>query len=418
MTHRSPTSGVRSPVGEAGAAGDALVVRNVGSLITNASGVPGDLGVIPNAAIEIRGGLVVWVGSEADLPASAGTEIDAGGRCVIPGFVDAHTHLVFGGDRASEFAARLGGVSYEEILAAGGGIHSTVAATRAAGDDELLDQAAVRAQRMLSLGTTTVEIKSGYGLTTTDEIRLLQVAERVGAATGIGVVRTFLGAHVPDRGMTEGDYVDRVVDEMLPAAAPHADFCDVFVDRGAFSIESARRICAAAADLGLPARLHAEQLVHSGAASLAAEIGASSADHLDHVTPADAAALAAAGVSAVLLPGAGLSMRVEQAPARMLWDAGVVVALATDCNPGTSYVENMQLVVALGALQMGLTVDEALWASTRGGARSLRRDDLGTLREGAAADLVILDAPTHHHLAYRPGSDLAWKVVKAGRLVA
>jgi imidazolonepropionase len=396
---------------------ESLLLRNIGSLITNASGIPGDLSVVPDAAVLVRDGVVVWTGAEAHLPASDGVEIDAGGRCVIPGFVDAHTHLVFGGDRASEFAARLAGASYEDILATGGGIHSTVAATRVASDEELLSQASARARRMLGMGTTTVEIKSGYGLTTVDEVRLLEVAGRVGAETGIGVVRTFLGAHVPDRDFTEPRYVDLLVDEMLPAAAPHADFCDVFVDRGAFSVDSARRILAAAAELELPGRLHAEQLTHSGAAALAAEIGAVSADHLDHVTAADAAALAAAGVTAVLLPGAGLSMQVDQAPARMLWDAGVVVALATDCNPGTSYVESMQLVVALGSLQLGLTVDEAVWAATRGGARSLQRDDLGLVVEGAAADLVVLDAPTHHHLAYRPGSNLAWKVIKAGRIV-
>jgi imidazolonepropionase len=246
---------------------------------------------------------------------------------------------------------------------------------------------------------------------------MLEVAARVGEATGIGVVRTFLGAHVPAREMGEDEYTTLVIEEMLPAAAPHADFCDVFVDRGAFSVDSARKIFAAASAHGLVPRLHAEQLTHTGAASLAADAGAASADHLDHVTAEDARQLAAGGVVAVMLPGAGLSMRVDQAPARRLWDAGVTVALATDCNPGTSYVESMQLVVSLACLQMGLTTDEAVWAATRGGARSLRRDDLGIVRPGAAADLVLLDAPSHHHLAYRPGTDLAWKVIKAGKAV-
>lgn len=396
-----------------------LLLRNVGELITNAPDRPGDLGIVHGAAVAVRDGAVVWVGHDDDVPVALlrSPVLDAGGAAVIPGFVDAHTHLVFAGDRADEFAARLGGASYEEVLAAGGGIHSTVRATRDASEDDLVATAARRARRMLRMGTTTVEVKSGYGLTTDDEVRLLRVAAQVADEVGIGVVRTFLGAHVPDRGVPEAEYVERVVTEMLPAAAPHAEFCDVFVDRGAFSVESARRIFAAAAALGLVARVHAEQLTHTGAAVLAAEVGAASADHLDHVTPSDAAALAAAGVVATLLPGAGLSMRAEQAPARLLWDAGVTVALATDCNPGTSYVESMQLVVALGSLQMGLAVDEAVWAATRGGARSLRRDDLGIVRPGAAADLVILDAPSHRHLAYRPGTDLAATVVKSGVVV-
>jgi imidazolonepropionase len=396
-----------------------LLVRNVGSLVTNASDRPGVLDVIEHAAVAMRDGVVVWAGSDDRVPVALlrSRELDAGGRAVLPGFVDSHTHLVFGGDRADEFAARLSGVPYEEILARGGGIHSTVAATRSASTDELVEQACARAGRMLRSGTTTVEIKSGYGLTTADEVRILEAAGRVALATGIGVVRTFLGAHVPDKGVPEDEYVTRVVEEMLPAAAPHAEFCDVFVDRGAFSVESARRIFAVAAGLGLVPRLHAEQLTHTGAADLAAEVRAASADHLDHVTVAGAGLMADAGVVAVLLPGAGLSMRVPQAPARMLWDAGVTVALATDCNPGTSYVESMQLVIALACLHMRLTPDEAVWAGTRGGARSLRRDDLGIVRSGAAADLVILDAPSHRHIPYRPGTDLTWKVIKAGEEV-
>jgi imidazolonepropionase len=324
---------------------------------------------------------------------------------------------VFGGDRAEEFSARLGGASYEEILRSGGGIHSTVAATREASVDDLLAQSVGRARRMLRSGTTTVEIKSGYGLTAIDEVRMLEVAGRVGEGSGIGVMRTFLGAHVPDRGVAEEDYVDLVIDEMLPAAAPHADFCDVFVDRGAFSVDSARRVFEAAAGYGLVPRLHAEQLTHTGAAALSAELKAASADHLDQVTMEDAAAMAEAGVVAVLLPGAGFSMRAGQAPARMLWDAGVTVALATDCNPGTSYVESMQFVIAVACLEMELTADEAVWSATRGGAKSLRRDDLGIIRAGAAADLAILDVPSHRHIPYRPGSDLVWKVIKAGEVV-
>jgi len=396
-----------------------LLIRGIGSLVTNSPDLPGELGIVENAAVSVRDGQIVWVGSDDEIPVALqrSTSLDAEGRAVLPGFVDSHTHLVFGGDRVDEFVARLDGASYEEILASGGGIHSTIAATRVAPTDDLVEQSAGRARRMLRSGTTTVEIKSGYGLNVADEVRMLQAAGRVGDETGIGVVRTFLGAHVPDRDIVEADYVEIVIEEMLPAAAPHAEFCDVFVDRGAFSIESARCIFAAAVGYGLAARVHAEQLTHTGAAALSAEIGAASADHLDHATPDDAAALAAAGVVAVMLPGAGFSMRARQAPARMLWDSGVTVALATDCNPGTSYVENMQFVIAMACLEMGLTPDEAVWAATRGGAKSLKRDDLGIISVGAKADLVILDAPSHRHIPYRPGTDLVWKVIKGGDLI-
>ncbi len=396
-----------------------LLVRNIGSLVTNASDIPGELGIVENAAVALRDGVIVWVGPADEIPVALrrSASLDTERRAVLPGFVDSHTHLVFAGDRADEFSARLAGASYEEVLASGGGIHSTVAATRGASFDELVAQSSERARRMLLAGTTTAEIKSGYGLTVEDEVRMLEAAAAVSERTGLGVVRTFLGAHVPDRGMSEDDYTTLVVDEMLPAAAAHADFCDVFVDGGAFGIESARRIFNAAAEHGLAPRLHAEQLTRTGAAALAAEVGAASADHLDHATADDAAALADAGVSAVLLPGAGFSMGVPQAPARMLWDAGVTVALATDCNPGTSFVESMSFVVAVACIEMGLTPDEAVWAATRGGARSLRRDDVGIVRPGAAADLVILDAPAHHHIPYRPGSDLVWKVIKGGDVV-
>lgn len=396
-----------------------LLIRGIGSLVTNAPDVPGELGVIEDAAVALRDGVVVWSGPDDEIPVALrrSASLDVEGRAALPGFVDSHTHLVFAGDRGDEFAARLGGDSYEEILASGGGIHSTVATTRAASIDDLVSQTAGRARRMLRSGTTTVEIKSGYGLTTVDEVRMLEVAGVVGDRTGMGVARTFLGAHVPERDTDEADFADLVIEEMLPAAASHAEFCDVFVDRGAFSVESARRIFEAAAGHGLVPRLHAEQLTHTGAAALSAEVGAASADHLDHATPDDAAELAAAGVVAVMLPGAGFSMRTAQAPARMLWDAGVTVAIATDCNPGTSYVDNMQFVIALACLEMGLTPDEAVWAATRGGAMSLRRADLGIIRPGAAADLVILDLPSHRHIPYRPGTDLVWKVVKSGEVV-
>ncbi len=395
-----------------------MLITNISELVTNASGERGDLGVITDAAVVVEGGTITWVGPQADLPVAlrTGEVVDAGGGAVLPGFVDAHTHLVFAGDRADEFARRLRGESYEQILAAGGGIHSTVAATRAAPFETLVDGAMRRLGRMLAGGTTTVEAKSGYGLTTADEVRLLGAAIAAGARSPVDVVTTFL-AHVPDRG-AEGDaFTDLVVDEMLPACASLARFCDVFVDRGAFTVDQARRIFAAAKALGLWPRLHAEQLAHTGAAALAAEIGAVSADHLDHATPEDAAALAASGVVATLLPAASFSMRTAQAPARMLWDVGVTMAIATDCNPGTSNVESMPLVIAIACLEMGLTPEEAVWAATRGGALALDLPDRGQVVPGAVADLVILDAPSYRHLPYRPGSALVRVVVKGGEVV-
>ncbi len=309
------------------------------------------------------------------------------------------------------------GEDYEAILASGGGIHSTVTATRAASFDELVAAGRERAMRLLRQGTTTVEVKSGYGLDTDTEVRMLEAARAVGERTPIDVVLTYLGAHVVPRDIDRGDYLDLVTGEMLDACVPLARYCDVFCDRGAFTVEEARRVLLAGLEGGLRPRLHAEQLAHTGAARLAAEMGAASADHLDHATPEDAAALREAGVVAVLLPAASFSLRTPQAPARMLWDAGVTVALATDCNPGTSYVESMPFVIALACLEMGLTPEEALWAATRGGALALEEPDKGRVVEGAVADLAVLDAPSYRHLPYRPGSDLVWAVVKDGTVV-
>jgi imidazolonepropionase len=398
---------------------DTSLITNIGSLVTNASGVPGDVGVVRDAVIAVEDGLIVWAGPGAAVPREhRGAEVlDVEGRAVLPGFVDAHTHLVFAGDRSDEFMRRLAGEPYEAILASGGGIHATVASTRSARFDDLVDDASARLGRMLASGTTTVEAKSGYGLTVADEVRLLEAIAAAGEISSVDVVPTFLGAHVPDRGVDPAAYVDLVVDEMLPACAPLASFCDVFCDPAAFGTVSSRRILEAAAGHGLPARLHVEQLAHSGGAALAAELGAASADHLDHATREDAAALAAAGVVAVLLPAASFSMRSPQAPGRMLWDAGVTIGLATDCNPGTSNVESMGFVIAVACLEMGLTTDEAVWAATLGSALSLGLDDRGAVTPGRIADLVILEAPSHHHIPYRPGSNLVWAVVKDGRRV-
>ncbi len=391
-----------------------LFITGIGHLTTNV-GEP-----VLNAVVAIDDGNVTYVGSNSDAPAQEGRKrLDVSGNAVIPGFVDAHTHLVFAGDRSDEFARRLAGESYTDIAASGGGILSTVEATRSTPEETLFDLAAKRVWRMIRGGTTTIEIKSGYGLDLETELRLLRVARRIGEELPITVRSTFLGAHsLPAEYASDRDgYIKLVVDEMLPAAADLADFCDVFVEDGVFSVDEARTIFNAAKPLGLPARVHAEQLSHVGGAALAAEIGASSADHLDHVTPGEAALLADADVACVLVPGAAYTLGSPQPSGRMLWDAGCTVTLATDCNPGTSYFETMGLVISLGVVQMGLTVDEAIWAATRGGALSLGLEDRGQIKEGSPADLVILDAPTPAHIPYRPASDLLSETIKDGQIL-
>jgi len=397
---------------------NSLFVFNIGSLVTNDPGRGGLLGIVDHGAVAIIDGVVDWVGSEADAPAVYADlhRIDAGGAAVLPGFVDPHTHLVFAGDRSDEFAHRLRGESYEEILAAGGGILSTVEATRSASEDELYEAAAERVWRMLAYGTTTVEVKSGYGLDVATEAKMLRVVARLDGSLPIDVVPTFLGAHVvPAEYREDRDaYVDLVCGEMLEACGPLARFCDVFNDEAAFTVGETRRILEAAKDNGLDVRIHADQLGRVGAAHLAADLSAASADHLDHATDEDLAAMRRVGTVAVLLPAVSFSMRLPYPDGRRVWDSGVTVALATDCNPGTAYVESMPFVVALAALNMGLTPDEAVWAATRGSARSLKLDDRGRLVRGAVADLVILDAPTYLHIPYRPDADLIAAVVKRG----
>ena len=395
-----------------------LLVFNIGSLVTNDLGRDGLLGIVEDAAVAISDGVVDWVGAGADIPTGYGDlpRLDAGGAAVLPGFVDPHTHLVFAGDRSDEFARRLRGESYEEILVAGGGILSTVAATRAASEDDLYDAAVERAWRMLANGTTTVEVKSGYGLDVGTEEKMLRVARRIDDSLPIDVIPTFLGAHVvPAEYREDRDaYVDLVCGEMLDACAPLARFCDVFSDQAAFTVTETRRILEAAKNRGLEVRVHADQLGRVGAAHLAADLSAASADHLDHATDEDLTAMSAAGTSAVLLPAVSFSMRLPYPDGRRIWDSGVTVALATDCNPGTANVESMPFVVALAALNLGLTPDEAVWAATRGGALSLRLEDRGHLVPGAVGDLVVLDAPTHLHIPYRPDADLVAAVVKGG----
>jgi imidazolonepropionase len=399
-----------------------LLVRNISELVTNDPARDGLLGIVPDAAVAVIDGTVAWVGSSGEVPErhSRLPVLDAERSAVLPGFVDAHTHLVFAGDRADEFARRLGGARYEDILAAGGGILSTVQATRAAGREALLESALARAERMLEAGTTTVEVKSGYGLDVATEVEILVVAATIAREIPIDVVPTFLGAHaVPSEYRDRrSDYVSLVAGPMMEAAAPHSVFADVFCDEGAFTVDEARIIAESARSRGLGVRMHVEQLARTGGAALAAELGAASADHLDNADDEDLAALRAAGTAAVLLPAVSFSMHLPYPDGRRIWDSGVTVALGTDCNPGTAYVETMPFVVTLAVLGMGLTPEEAVWAATRGSARSLLLDDRGWLGPGARADLVLLDAPSHRHIPYRPDGDLVARVVAGGQVVA
>jgi imidazolonepropionase len=384
-----------------------LLVDNAGELVTNDPALgDGPLGMIPDAAAVIEGRQVVWVGPASSAPA-ADTRYDAEGGAVLPGFVDSHSHLVFAGDRAAEFVARMAGTRYP-----GGGILTTVEATRAA-DDQVLRETAVRLRaEALRQGTTTLEIKSGYGLSVADEARCLKIAFEVSPET------TFLGAHCvpPDYAGRADDYVALVCGEMLAAAEPYARWVDVFCERGAFDADQSRAVLAAGLRRGLPARVHANQLSAGPGVRLAVELGAASADHCTHLTPADVDALAGSPTVATLLPGAEFSTRSPYPDARRLLDAGATVALATDCNPGTSYTSSMSLCIALAVREMRMTPAEAVWAATAGGARALRRDDVGTVRPGSRADLLVLSAPSHLHLAYRPGVPLVRRVIHNGVL--
>jgi len=393
------------PVVAAGRGGS-LLITGIGELTT---GEPGGRRTGP-AALLVEEGLVAWSGPAAEVPEAAGAaRVDVGGRALIPGFVDSHTHLVFAGHRAAEWEARMAGRSYSA-----GGILTTVAATRAASDAELAAGARRLAAEALRSGTTTLEAKSGYRLEVDGERRMLEVAGGVTAET------TFLGAHVvaPEYSARPDDYVELVAGEMLAACAPLARWADVFCDRGAFDADQARHVLTAAAAAGLGLRVHGNQLAPGPGAALAVELGAASVDHCSHLVDSDIEALASSATVATLLPGAELCTRSPYPDARRLLDAGVRVALATDCNPGTSFTTSMPLVIALAVAEMRMTLDEALEAATAGGADALRRDDIGRLTPGRRADLVVLEAPTAAWLGYRPGVALVTAVLREGELVA
>jgi len=385
-----------------------MLITGIGELVTNAEAdgvASGQFAALGEAALVIEGERVAWTGPASRAPA-ADEVIEAGGRAVLPGFVDSHAHLVFAGERSAEFAARMAGQGY-----AAGGIRTTVAATRAASDDELRAGLQRFAREMLGQGTTTFECKSGYGLTVGDEARCLALASEVTPEV------TYLGAHVVPAEYADdpAGYVDLVCGPMLDACAPHARWVDVFCERGAFDGDQARAILAAGASKGLMARVHASQLGPGPGITVAVEADAASADHCTFLTDEDVAALASSGTVATLLPGAEFGTRQPYPDARRLLAAGVTVAIATDCNPGSSFTSSMPFCVAIAVRDMHMTTAEAVWAATAGGARALRRDDVGYLAPGARADLVILDAPSHAYLAYRPGVPQVHTVIRAGR---
>ena len=385
-----------------------LLVRDIGRLVTM-NGEP-----IADAAIVIRDGFVSWVGADHDLPGDLdeSVELDAGGACVVPGFVDSHTHAVWAGDRREEFTARLAGQPYD-----GGGIQSTVAATRAASYDELVELTATRMRAMRRDGTTTVEVKTGYALEPRGEMRLLDVAREAAEQTRIGLELTYLGAHAMPPGIDRGEYVEQVVATLPAAAERGAQWVDVFCDAVAFTVEETRAVLSAARDAGLGLRIHAEQTAHTGGSVLAAELGCASADHLEHVDIAGAAALAEAGVVAVLVPVVSLATRSGAWDhARVLKEAGCTLAIATDCNPGTSWCESMPLAIQLACLGMGLSVDEAFRAATRGGAAALRRDDIGWIGVGSRGDLALLNAEHEADLVAHLGARPVRGSVVGGRL--
>lgn len=379
-----------------------LLLTGIGELVTNADGA-GPIRIRHDAAIVVDDGRIAWIGQTVAAPAAdRGRDLD--GRAVLPGFVDSHMHLVFAGDRAAEFEARMAGKAY-----AASGIRTTVEATRQSTDDALaagLGRLAGEARRQ---GTTTFECKSGYGLTVADELRSLRIASRLTTET------TFLGAHVVPIEYADdpAGYVDLVTGDMLAACAPYARFVDVFCERGAFDADQATAVLDAGVAAGLIPRVHANQLGPGDGVQVAVGCGAASADHCTHLTDADVGALAGSATVATLLPAAEFSTWSAYPDARRLIDAGVTVALATDCNPGTAYTTSMPFVITLAVREMGMTPAEAVWAATAGGAQALRRDDIGGIAVGMRADLVVLDAPSHVHLAYRPGVPLVADVIGA-----
>ena len=389
-----------------------MLITNIGELVGNAGpddgpdAGPGQFAALRDAALIISGGRIAWTGPAAGAPA-ADDMVDAGGRAVLPGFVDSHAHLVFAGERSAEFAARMAGTPYRA-----GGIRSTVAATRSASDATLRANLQRLAREMLRQGTTTLECKSGYGLTVGDEARSVALAAEITPEV------TYLGAHVvpPEYEGDPAGYVELVCGPMLAACAPYSRWVDVFCERGAFGAEEAAAVLAAGRAAGLAPRVHANQLGPGPGVQLAVAAGAAAADHCTYLSDADVTALASSETVATLLPGVEFATRQPYPDARRLLAAGATVALATDCNPGSCFTSSMPLCIALAVREMRMTTEEAVWSATAGGARALRRADIGHLAAGARADLVMLDAPSHTYLAYRPGVPLVSAVWRDGVL--
>jgi len=381
---------------------------NINSLVTNDLQLEnGLLGELSDAAFIEQDGYIKWVGSATDAP-EADKRISFEGKAVLPGFVDSHAHLVFAGDRSAEFSARMTGQQYSA-----GGIMNTVRATRTATDEELDEGIATRAMEMYRSGITTFETKSGYGLTVEDELRSVSLAVQHTEDV------TFLGAHVvPEEYKSRpDDYVALVMGEMLEACAPYSKWIDVFCDKVAFDYDQSKAILKAGVEAGLLPRIHANQLAASRAVELAVELGCASADHLTHLTERDVELLAGSNTVATLLPGAEFSTRSDYPDARRLWNAGATVAIATDCNPGSSYTTSMPFCIAVAVRDMHFTVEQAIWSATLGGAKALQREDVGVIAVGKAADFVVLAAPSYVHLAYRPGVDLVSETVIAGTTI-
>jgi imidazolonepropionase len=395
-----------------------LVVKNARvATMRAAQGLPGDgpLALLEGGAVACEGERIVYVGPSSVAP--AGEEIDARGRLVTPGLVDPHTHCVFAGDRAREHAQRIAGVSYLEIGRQGGGIRSTVRATRAASDEQLLLSTTARLSRMLASGVTTVEVKTGYGLSLADELRLLRLALLAGDESGCEVVPTLLGLHAVPEEVARDAWLARVCGELLPeAVAAGAAGCDAFCEEGAFTAAECRTFLRAGMERGLVGHLHADQLTDSGGAGLAAEIGCASADHLERASMAGIAAMARAGTAAVLLPLAAWFLRQTPARAAPFLEAGVAVALGSNLNPGSQRIESVSLLLAAGCLFCGLSPAQALWACTAGAAQALRLSDRGVLENGKRADLVVWDCDDAAHLPYHAGIEHAQVVIARGKL--
>jgi imidazolonepropionase len=411
-----------------------LIVRNIGELLTLAGpegprrgAAARDIAAVKGAALAASRGRIVAAGPERDTMAGVvavpdAVEIDARGSVVTPGFVDPHTHAVFARTREDEFAMRVDGRTYEEIARGGGGIRSSVRSLRGASEESLFSSGRATLDRMLAHGTTTVEIKSGYGLSLESELKTLRVVRRLADGHRVDVVPTFLGAHeFPDEWRDDRDgYVEHVASEMVPAVARErlARFCDVFCEEGVFTVEQSRRVLEAGRAHGMELKLHADEFHASGGAELAAELRARSADHLVCASDGGIRALAAAGVTAVLLPGTTLSLgHTSYAPARRMIDEGVAVALATDCNPGSSMTESMQIIVSLASMMLRMTPAEAIVAATVNAAHAVAADEAGSLVRGKLADLVVWEVDDHRAIPYHYGVNLVRTVIKRGRIV-